>query len=140
VIVFLVMMATLASISAACGGKGTLGGSDEQQVIQLFKRQQALFKAENWSELYKTYSPSLRAQCSFDAMRSSWDHEAQRLDLTEMGYRNLKVTVTGDAARATFIATYQGDDVTSFTDSSPYPFRRINGVWYTDFDVDSGCE
>jgi hypothetical protein len=140
--------ALLVATAIGCGGKSAAGGvlnggqaKDESEVRALIARQMKLFQQENWRELYQTYSPRFREDCSYnDFLDGASSASLLGFDPGEADIDELDVRIEGTTAYATYIQTYEGQDIEAVTEDDPDLYVKIDGKWYDEVDSHTECD
>ncbi len=128
----------VALLATACSPGGSSG---ERQVRDVIARQEQLMSARNWPDLYQTYSPAFRSQCSYDAflaVTQGWDSSG--IDPGKLKHDGVRVRVSGDKAYVTYTLTYDGETVQEVTDADPDVYARVDGRWYDEVDSNTSCD
>jgi hypothetical protein len=121
----------------ACGGSATSAGT--QQVRDRFDHQHDLLRKKDWSALYEMYSPAFQAACPYDEWLPLTSAFTNGVDLGQLKYDDVHVSISGDVAALTYRRTYRGKQSSVVTEDSPDIYRRINGAWYDEFDEHTTC-
>lgn len=124
--------------TAACNSTAP-GGGDAQQARQLFDRQHELLRHQTWRALYATYSPTFQAACPYDQWVALTSAFTSGIQLDDLAYEDVHVSIKDDVAEFTYTRTYQGKALGAVTAASPDLYRRIDGAWYDDFDEHTTC-
>jgi uncharacterized protein YchJ len=124
-----------------CTGKAaaTTKYDDDSEEAAIQKRIDAEFDAmrdEDWGKVYGFLSERSREDCSkseFAIASADTSDAPDGFEYSKIGYRDLKIAVTGDEARASFTWTYDGEPNASET----LRWVKSDGQWYDDDSTDN---
>ena len=130
-----IALVPLLLVAVVIGGIGCGGeGGDEQEVVNVIKRQVRAFNDKDWYTAYETMSPNYRATFPYEDF-TEYSEAAWALWLVAFGPGKLEVTdisvrVEGEWAYATLKLLWNGDVVHTYTSASPDIYRKVNDRWY----------
>jgi hypothetical protein len=144
VIAALALLAASGSLAVACRGGSSpaptaTAVADDVAVRTLIEDEFASLRRSDWSAVYDAYAPAFRASCPYDRFEQSELASVQGLDPTQIDVTNVKVTVNGDTASATYVYVYGGETVSTVSDASPDLFIKVEGRWYDAPDAYVNC-
>ena len=115
-------------------------GNDEVAVVRkLIDDEFGFLRQSDWQAVYEDYAPEFRSSCPYDKFEQSERASVQGLDPSKIGVTNVKVSLNGEMAAATYTYTYAGETVSAISDASPDLFVKVDSRWYDAADAHVTC-
>jgi hypothetical protein len=137
IIPVIVLTFALALIGIGCGGG--VGGiyetpSDEQQVIDVIKRQEEAFNNKDWRTSYQTMSPNYRKTCPYDEyvqfMDQVWSWWQQYYGPGRLKTNVKNVRVEGQFAYVIVEIAKDSQILVPANPTDPDTYRKVDGKWF----------